>query len=179
MARCLFPAAVLFTALASATVVTALADDDPGRLVPRLGPPPQSARALPAATKPNLPAPTLAPQHLYLIRATLLTLDTANRTGNYTVLRDSAGPGFQQKNSAADLAAAFTKVRGSLDLGPVAIRTPQLTQPAQITAERHLRLLGVVPGDPVPVTFEMIFEPIDGHWRLAGLSVGPAPAGQR
>ena len=43
-------------------------------------------------------------QALYLIRSTLLTLNDANRSGNYTVMHDLAAPGFREKNSAADLA---------------------------------------------------------------------------
>ena len=50
-------------------------------------------------------------QALYLIRSTLLTLNDANRTGNYTVLRDLASPDFQAKNSAADLSEIFTDLR--------------------------------------------------------------------
>lgn len=37
---------------------------------------------------------------LILIRSTLLALDHANKTGNYTVLRDLGAPGFQQYGGA-------------------------------------------------------------------------------
>jgi hypothetical protein len=40
---------------------------------------------------------------LILIRQTLLALDQANKTGNYTVLRDLGSPDFQA-NTAAGLA---------------------------------------------------------------------------
>jgi hypothetical protein len=63
------------------------------------------ATAIGAATEEQrpaqVPAPAAAPQQqlpvpleqaLYLIRSTLLTLNDANRTGNYTVLRDLASP---------------------------------------------------------------------------------------
>ena len=66
-------------------------------------PQPTSAPAQPrqpAATPQKLPVSV--EQALYLIRSTLLTLNDANRSGNYTVLRDLAAPGFQARNSAAD-----------------------------------------------------------------------------
>src|SRR4051812_18904799 len=44
---------------------------------------------------------------LILIRSTLLALDHANRTGNYTVLRDLGAPGFYTANTAARLAEIF------------------------------------------------------------------------
>src|SRR5690348_17246315 len=65
-----------------------------------------------AADKPAQPAPSVDPgQALYLVRSTLLTLNDANRSGNYTVLRDLAAPDFQARNSAADLASSFADLR--------------------------------------------------------------------
>src|SRR3954466_1644296 len=53
---------------------------------------------------------------LILIRSSLLALDQANKTGNYTVLRDLGAPGFQT-NTAARLAEIFAKQRNdNLDL---------------------------------------------------------------
>ena len=180
MARLILPAAFLFTTLASATIFTALAEDGGSTHAKRTIAQLLGTRAEPTAIKkapplaPAKPASEPAPQHVYLIRSTLLTLDSANRTGNYTVFRDSAGPGFQQKNSAADLALAFQKIRGTLDLAPAALRTPELSRPAVVNADRQLHLAGVIPNDPAAIAFELIFEPVDGHWRLAGLAVGPA-----
>ena len=50
-------------------------------------------------------------QVLYLIRSTLLTLNDANNSGNYSVLRDLSAPNFQARYSAADLAVIFTDLR--------------------------------------------------------------------
>jgi hypothetical protein len=175
MVQRFLPSAFILTALVSATVVTALADDEPKAARKAPASAQLNARQAPAQTTSlPKPAPEPAPQHLYLIRTTLLTLDAANRTGNYTVFRDSAGPGFQQKNSAADLAVSFQNVRQTLDLSAVALRAPVLSRPATVTPERQLHLSGTVAGDPKTIAFDMIFEPIDGHWRLAGLAVGAA-----
>jgi hypothetical protein len=63
---------------------------------------------------------------IILIRTTLLALDQANKTGNYTVLRDIGAPGFQT-NTAARLGDIFAKLRNdNLDLSGVAAIDPQL-----------------------------------------------------
>jgi hypothetical protein len=61
---------------------------------------------------------------LILVRTTLLALDQANKTGNYTVLRDLGAPGFQI-NTAARLAEIFAgHRRDNLDLSGVAVIDP-------------------------------------------------------
>jgi hypothetical protein len=62
-----------------------------------------------AQQQPAMPVTT--EQALYLIRSTLLTLNDANRSGNYTVLRDLAAPDFQARNTAADLSQIFSDLR--------------------------------------------------------------------
>src|SRR5215813_2946497 len=64
-------------------------------------PSPSDAKSSPAA--PEKPAPVSSGQALYLVRSTLLALNDANRTNNYTVLRDLAAPAFQARNTPADL----------------------------------------------------------------------------
>jgi hypothetical protein len=67
-------------------------------------------------------------QALYLIRSTLLTLNDANQSGNYTVLRDLAAPDFQARNTAADLSQIFSDLRRrNVDLYGAALLAPQLT----------------------------------------------------
>ena len=36
-----------------------------------------------------------------------------------------------------------------------------------------LHLKGYFPGQPVQIDFEMLYQAVDGHWRLFGLSVQP------
>ena len=44
---------------------------------------------------------------MLLLRNTLITLNDAIQTGNFTVLRDTGAPGFRDANSAARLSQAF------------------------------------------------------------------------
>lgn len=108
---------------------------------------------------------------LMLIRSSLLALDHANKTGNYTVLRDIGAPGFQV-NTAARLAEIFAKQRADkLDLSGVAVIDPQLSVLPQIEANGMLRMAGFFPSVPSQVNFELLFAPIEGQWRLFGISV--------
>jgi hypothetical protein len=108
---------------------------------------------------------------LMLIRSTLLALDQANKTGNYTVLRDLGAPGFQA-NTAARLAEIFAKQRGDkLDLSGVAVIDPQLSLLPQIEPNGLLHMAGFFPSVPSQVNFELLFAPIEGQWRVFGVSL--------
>jgi hypothetical protein len=108
---------------------------------------------------------------IMLIRSSLLALDQANKTGNYTVLRDIGAPGFQN-NTAAKLAEIFAKLRNdNLDLSGVAVIDPQLSLLPQIEANGMMHMAGFFPSVPAQVNFELIFAPVNGQWRLFGISV--------
>jgi len=108
---------------------------------------------------------------LILIRSSLLALDQANKTGNYTVLRDIGAPGFQS-NSAARLGEIFAKLRNdNLDLSGVAVIDPQLNLLPQIEANGLMRMAGFFPSVPTQVNFDLSFAAVNGQWRLFGISV--------
>jgi hypothetical protein len=117
---------------------------------------------------------------MILIRTTLIALDQANKTGNYTVLRDLGAPRFQLYN-ASKLAEIFAKQRNDkLDLSGVAAIDPQLTILPQIEGDGVMHMAGFFPSVPVQVNFDLSFAPINGEWKLYGISVGvgassPAP----
>jgi hypothetical protein len=109
---------------------------------------------------------------LMLVRTTLVALNQANFTGNYTVLHGLGSPQLQAKNSPADLGNAFAGLRGqNIDLSPVLVLTPQLTEKAGFTREGALRLVGFFPSKPLQIQFVMNFLPVTDRWRIDGLSV--------
>nr|WP_246413278.1 hypothetical protein [Methylobacterium brachythecii] len=109
---------------------------------------------------------------LILIRTALLALNQANETGNYTVLRDLSAPGFRDANNAARLGEIFASQRAQkLDLSGVAVLDPQLTLLPQIEPNGLLHMAGFFPSVPSQVNFELLFAPVDGRWRLFGVSV--------
>jgi hypothetical protein len=125
------------------------------------------------APQPPAPKPAQIDRNgvLILIRETLLALDQANKTGNYTVLRDLGSPDFQA-NSAARLAEIFAQHRkDNIDLSGVAVIDPQLTLLPQIEANGMMRMAGFFPSVPTQVNFELLYAPVGGRWRVFGLSV--------
>jgi hypothetical protein len=133
----------------------------------------QSAPKQQPQQEPPAPKPAQIDRNgvLILIRSTLLALDQANKTGNYTVLRDLGSPDFQA-NSAARLAEIFVQQRkDNVDLSGVAVIDPQLTLLPQIEANGMMRMAGFFPSVPTQVNFELLYAPVGGRWRVFGLSV--------
>jgi hypothetical protein len=143
------------------------------------GAPQQSAQP---AAQPQVQQPQVqvsVEQTLYLIRSTLLTLNDANRSGNYSVLRDLAAPDFQAKNTAADLALIFSDLRQrKFDLFAVALAAPQLTAAPTLDANQMLRLTGFFPTRPLQINFDLIYQNVGGQWRLFGVAVATPQAPQ-
>lgn len=124
------------------------------------------------ATPGAKPAPIDRNGTLILVRSSLLALDQANKTGNYTVLRDLGAPGFQV-NTAARLSEIFAQLRrDNLDLSGAAVTEPQLIVAPEIAANGLLHMKGYFPGTGAQVNFELLYAPIDNQWRLFGVSVG-------
>ena len=110
-----------------------------------------------------------------LIRRTLLTLNDANLSGNYSVFRDLAAPSLRRANDSAKLAGSFTKLRNrKIDMAPLVDFTPKLVRKPQLTKRGRLRLSGFVPTRPQQINFDMLFEKHDKRWLLFGISVNVA-----
>lgn len=137
--------------------------------------PPTTGKQPPAAARaaPGVPEGRLLD---VLIRRTLLTLNDANLSGNYTVLRDLAAPGFRDANDSAKLGQIFAQLRRQqIDLGPIIRFVPKLTRQPAIGASGMLRVTGFIPTQPQQVHFDMLFQKIDGRWRVFGLAVNTVP----
>lgn len=133
----------------------------------------------PAAAQTAQPKPAEIDRNgvIILIRTTLIALDQANKTGNYTVLRDLGAPAFQA-NTAAALAEIFAPLRRDrLDLSGVAVIDPQLSLLPQIEQNGLMHMRGFFPSAPTQINFDLTYAPVGGQWRLFGLSVGLGQAG--
>lgn len=141
-------------------------------------PPPTPKPAQPAqgaAQQPQVAMPD-ADKIVLLLRNTLIGLNDALQTGNFTVFRDRAAPGFQSANSPERLVQAFADLaKRRIDLSTVSVITPQLAaNPVLDQSRGMLRMQGVFPLQPVPIAFEVLYQSVGGRWRLFGLSVQPA-----
>ena len=108
-----------------------------------------------------------------LVWATVIALDQANRTGNYSVLRDLGAPSFQANNSPATLGGIFAALRNQrVDLSNALIISPVYLQPPAVQGSA-LRAKGIFPLRPTAIGFDLIFQYLSGEWRLLGISVVP------
>jgi len=131
--------------------------------------PAEKPPAIVAAPTPALPDPYKLNQ---LIRTTLIALNQANQTGNYSVLRDLGTPQFQAMNSDARLAEIFGALRQrNLDLSPLIFFDPQLVREPAFEPGGVLRLTGLIPTTPERILFDMGFERIGDQWRLSAIII--------
>ena len=125
-----------------------------------------------------------------LIKSTIMALQHANQTGNYSVLRDLGTPVFRERFDQAQLTAIFSNLRSrGINLTPVLFLAPNLTKQPEMTEGNELHLVGNFPTQPLQIQFEMLFLQIDGVWRINGFSadavpqqasaMSPPPAGKR
>jgi hypothetical protein len=134
---------------------------------------------VPVPPRPQIVMPD-AEKIVLLVRTTLLTLSDALHTGNYTVFRDKAAPGFRDANSAARLGQIFASLAASgVDLSVVSVLTPQLSEAPILDQERGtLNLKGYFPTRPTQIDFEVLFQSVNGRWQVFGLAVQPVSAPQ-
>jgi hypothetical protein len=115
---------------------------------------------------------------LILIRSTLYALDLANKSGNYTILREISSPGFAAINDAARLSASFRSQRDrNLDFSGVLVYEPTMTTMPEIDKNGMMHFAGYFPSASSQINFEMLFEPVQGRWKLFGLAADVGPAG--
>ena len=114
-----------------------------------------------------------------MVRSALSALDQANKTGNYTVLRDLGGTTFRA-NTAARLSEVFADLRRqSLDLSVLLVEEPVFTTPPVVAANGLLRIAGAAPLGRFRLDFQIAWQAEAGEWRLFGIVVTasqPAPA---
>ena len=141
------------------------------------------AEIKPAPAKPAAQAPQAKQelkmetvQLVALIKSTIMALQHANQTGNYSVLRDLGTPVFRERFDQAQLTAIFSSLRSrSVNLSPVLFLAPNLTKQPELTEGNQLRIVGDFPTQPLKIQYEMLFLQIDGVWRIDGLAVDAVP----
>lgn len=115
-------------------------------------------------------------QLVVLITNTLLALNQANMTGNYSVFRELGAPGFQLGNSVGKLSDIFSKLRHrDFDLGPIVLLQPTLVRKPSISAGGMLRVSGFFPTAPERLNFDLLYQNIDHRWLLFGIAANTTP----
>jgi len=123
----------------------------------------------------NLPKAPNAYELTILVNASLNALNHANRTGNYSVLRDLGAPSFRHMNSQKKLEQIFAAHRRrKLDISAALLYAPVFSTAPKIDAKGFLHLKGHMPTEPFHLNFSLIFEKSDRQWRIMALSIAPA-----
>jgi hypothetical protein len=107
-----------------------------------------------------------------LIQNSLIALNHANLTENYSVFRDLAARGFQKLNSTKQLAAIFADLRvRNVNMSPIVLYQPKLVGDPLIDKQGFLRVAGFYETRPLQVHFNLVFQPVAAVWRLIEISV--------
>jgi hypothetical protein len=141
--------------------------------------PPASSSNTPPSAKPTVQAGLPNPDNmLLLIRTSLLTLNDAIQTGNFTVLRDRLAPSVRDQNPAHQLYRVFARIlEQRIDLRATAILTPEMTDVPAVDGNGRLSLKGVFRApDGTGLSFHLLFEPTRGQWMLYGATVDTVTA---
>jgi hypothetical protein len=133
----------------------------------------------PAASNASAAVPTIdRALTLILVRSTLLALQQANETGNYSVMRELGAPEFQNTNSSSRLSENFANLRAQkIDLSPITVLDPELSLPLKFE-NNVLKIKGFFPSSPLQVNFDLGFTNVANRWRLVSLSLDMSPNAQ-
>lgn len=115
-----------------------------------------------------------------LIKASLLTLNDANVTGNYTILHAKLSKPFRDQFSADRLKQSFKQFADKkADWEAVAAMSPIPTKEPHIDKRGALILHGYFDGGAQHVVYELDFIPSEGEWKPINLTVRVKPAGEK
>lgn len=132
--------------------------------------------AVSARAENTVPSPLLQEM---LIKTSLLTLNDANITGNYTVLHAKLAKPFREQYSPDKLKDIFkTFAQQKADWAIIAAKAPVTTTEATIDKRGALLLRGYFDTQPSRLTYELDFVPSEGEWKPVKLYVRVKPPGE-
>ncbi len=107
-----------------------------------------------------------------LVKATLLTFNDANVTGNYEVFHAKLSKPFREQFSVERLARRFQDFnKKHIDFDIVAALKPAYDPAPKVDDDGKLLVKGLFPTEPKQVHFSIEFIPSDGEWKLIGINV--------
>lgn len=132
------------------------------------GAPPNVAYSAPVSTQPLPDELTRA----RLIWSTMVAIQQANESGNYSVLRDISAPSFQMANDPSRLSQIFAGIRSTnIDLSNTLLLAPTYRLPPGIDNRGMMHLDGAFGLRPTAVLFDLTFQWVTNRWVLFGVSL--------
>ena len=122
-----------------------------------------------------------------LVKASLLSFNDANVTGNYTVLHAKLSKPFRQQFTPERLKETFKEFNEKgIDIDVIAAMKPTYSPAPVVDGDGKLIVKGQFPTEPARVNFELDFIPSDSEWKLirinvktrAGVLTGPSATGK-
>lgn len=129
------------------------------------------ALALPlaAAAQNKVPGPRALEA---LVKTSLLSLNDAIVTGNFTVFHAKLSKPFRQQYSPDQLAEVFKSfAEKNIDYDVIASFAPTYDPPPAVDDDGKLVVKGFFPTEPRHLFFDLKFIPSDGEWKLLGIKV--------
>lgn len=112
-----------------------------------------------------------------LVRATIATLNDANLTGNYAVLRAKSAPAFQDVFTTEKLEDMFKGMREKrVDLSRALAADPEIAGARFHTGKKVLQFTGLIRTLPIETQFVFSYQKVDGAWKLYALDLNFEPA---
>ena len=109
-----------------------------------------------------------------LIWSTMITVENANRTANYSVLRQSGSQAFQIGNAPEQLAQVFSGLRATgLDLSTTLLVPPTDTRAPQVLQDGIFRVQGLFQLRPRAIGFDLYYQWEQGRWKIYGIDIIP------
>ena len=107
-----------------------------------------------------------------LAKATLLTFNDANVTGNYEVFHAKLSKPFREQFPVERLARRFQEFnKKNIDFDVIAALKPSYDPAPKVDDEGRLLVKGHFPTEPLRVNFDLAFIPSDGEWKLISINV--------
>lgn len=136
-----------------------------------------AAEAPPVAAQQDRFA-TISPHNPYLtalVYSTLVSLNDANQTNDYTVFIKRLATPYQVRANQAAMSEIFRPFRdGGIDLAPAVLHSPDWSTPP-VVRDGVLRLAGRLHSLPGEVVFDLGYVPEGGKWRLATIAINIVP----
>ncbi len=115
-----------------------------------------------------------------LIKASLLTLNDANVTGNYAILHAKLSKPFREQFSADRLKQSFRQFSDQkADWEAIVAMPPVPTTKSHIDKSGALILRGFFDAGATHVVYELDFIPSEGEWKPSNLTVRMKPVSEK
>lgn len=107
-----------------------------------------------------------------LIYETVITVNNATATGNYSVLHAKGSQDFQSRYQIEDLKKILSGLKKkNVDLKPVVLLKPEIVKSEYRPSKKIFRLKGHMPTRPVQMNFDFYYKHSGGEWRIYALNL--------